>query len=89
MRIRRDCPPIASPAPQNGQPIEGGQAEIEDHRIVWLGIAEKMRFFAIGRLVDSVTRPFKRRRYLARQAGIVLGEQNSHLLRPLRPCFRA
>ena len=77
---------LASPPPKRGKPVERGQAEIENNRIVRLGIAEKPGFLAVRCLVHRIARTFKRRRNLSRQPGVVLGEKNSHLLVPLGFC---
>src|SRR5690606_19012228 len=74
----REIALFAAPAVEHGQPVDFGQPEIEDRRIIGFGRAQKMPVLAIGREIDGIARPLQRRLELRAQRGFVLDYQNPH-----------
>ena len=70
--------PGAPPALEHRQPVDDGQAEVEDDGVIGLGIAEEMALLAVGREVDGVAGVTERRLELARQVGIIFDDEDAH-----------
>src|SRR5262249_32286085 len=67
-----------SPSLENRDPVETGQAQVEDDGVVGLGVAEEVSFLAIGRTIDRVAGPCQGFGQLPAQARIVLDDQDPH-----------
>ena len=67
--------PVIAPAAQHGDAVDLRQAEIEDDGIVRLGVAEMVRFLAVGGVIDGIAGIGQRLCQLPCQIGIVLGNQ--------------
>ena len=71
-----------APAVEHGQPVDLGQAEVEDDRVVVFGRAEIMAVLAVGGEIDGIAGAFERRAQLAPEIGFVLDDQNAHAMLP-------
>ena len=71
-----------APAVEHGEPVDLGQAEIEDHRVVILGRAEVMAVLAVGGEVDRIAGALERRAQLPPEVGFVFDDQNAHCYSP-------
>ena len=67
--------PGAPPGFQHRQAVDLGQADIEDHRVVGLGLAEIVPLLAVERAVHDIARVRQRGRELAVQIGVVLDDK--------------
>ena len=67
--------------PQHAQPVEPGQAEVEHHRVVGLGLAQELCLDTVARAVDGVARLGERLGQLRGQDRLVFDDQDpQHLL---------
>ena len=71
-----------APAVEHGEPVDLGQAEIEDHRVIAFGRAEIMAVLAVGGEVDGIARAFERRAQLPAEIGFVFDDQDAHSMLP-------
>lgn len=62
----------------DGNAIQLRQADIENDRVIGLGIAEIMPFLAVECLIDNITGFFQRIGQLPIEIGIVLNNENTH-----------
>ncbi|MNZ72442.1 hypothetical protein D3C78_908210 [compost metagenome] len=62
----------------DGNAIQLRQADIENDRVIGLGIAEIMPFLAVKCLIDNITGFFQRVGQLPIEIGIVLNNENTH-----------
>jgi hypothetical protein len=79
---------VPTPTLQHAHAVHLGQTEVQDHRVIGFGLAQELGFFAIGRMVDGVTRVIKGRLELTGQIRIVFDQQDPHLF-PIRAEDRA
>ena len=79
---------VAPPPLQHRDAVDLGQAKVEDHRVIGLGVAQEVGLFAVGGVVDRIVGVAQRLLQLAGQIGIVFGEQNAHVMN-LNPRPRA
>ncbi len=68
----------AAPRLQHRNAVHLGQADIEDHRVVGLALAEEMPLLAVEGAVDDVAGVGQRRRQLPVEIGIVLDDEEPH-----------
>jgi hypothetical protein len=69
---------VAAPALQHRDAVDLGQAQVEDHRVVRLGVAKEMRLLAVGGVVDGVVGVGQGLFQLPRQVRIVFRQQDPH-----------
>jgi hypothetical protein len=84
---RRGHPPLA-PALQDRHPVDLGQAQVQDHRVVRLLLAEVERLLPVRGMIHRITGVRQRALKLAGDIGIVFDKQDSHsssLCRRMRP----
>ena len=74
----RQGEPGFTPAAQEREAIDAGQAEVEHHGVVNLGGRQEIGLFTIGRHVDGVTLPPQGRGQLRGQGIFVFGHQDFH-----------
>ncbi len=67
-----------APALQDGEPIEGRQAEIEDHRLEFLGVAAIPGDLAIGFDLDHEAGAAQRHAQGRSDASVIFGDENAH-----------
>ena len=70
--------PAAAPALQHGDAIDLGQAEIEDHGVIGLGLAEEVALLAVESLVDGIAGVLQRGHDLAVEVLVVFDDEQSH-----------
>jgi hypothetical protein len=70
--------PFLAPHPEHGQPVDLGQAQIEDRGVVLLGRAEEMAVLAVGGKVHRVTGLFQRAFQLLAEGRFILDDQDAH-----------
>ncbi len=69
---------VLAPFLEHAHAVELGQAEVEDHRVVRLGVAEEMAFLAVGRGVDHIAGIAQRLLQEALEILVVFNKQKSH-----------
>ena len=74
----RHLAPGTAPSLENGQPVHLRQADVEDDRVVGLGIAEEMALLAIAGRIDGIAGIGQRCDELAIELGIVFNDENAH-----------
>ena len=67
-----------APAPQEREPVDAGQSEIQQHRVVGLGPRQEVRGRTIGGTVDRVAGGSQRHSKLLGQGRLVLRYQHPH-----------
>ncbi len=67
--------PASPPALQHRDAVDLGQAEVEDDRVIGLGLAQELRLLAVGGVVDRIVGVGQGALQLARQVGIVFDQQ--------------
>ena len=67
----------AAPGFQHRDAVHLRQADVEDHRVIGLGLAEVMAFLAVEGAVDHIARVGQRRGELAVEVGIVLDHEET------------
>ena len=70
--------PGGPPGAQHGEAVATGQAQIQDHRIVGLGVAQELGFLAVAGTVDGVAGQRQHLEQMLGDAGLVLGQQHAH-----------
>ncbi len=68
----------ASPGFEHGEPVHLGQTDIENYRVIRLGLAEIVAFLPVEGPVDHVARIAERGGKLPIEVGIVLDDQETH-----------
>ncbi len=71
---------VAPPTLEHRDSIDLGQAKIQDHGVIGLGVAQEVSFLTVRRVVDGVVGVRQRLFQLARQVWIIFGEQDAHQL---------
>src|SRR5690606_34768134 len=66
-----------------GQPVDLGQAEVEDRRVVVFGRAEEMAVLAVGGQIHRVAGLLQRALELLAKRRLVLDDKDAHLRKPL------
>jgi len=69
---------LAPPAFENADPVHLRQADVENHRIVGLGIAEKVSLLAVEGAVHHVAGALEGLVELAVEVRVVLDDQEAH-----------
>ena len=69
--------PGPPPGFQHRDAVHLRQADIEDHRVIGLGLAEIMPLLAVERAIDDITGVGQRGRELAVEVGIVLDHEET------------
>ena len=76
---------VAPPALDDADAVHLRQADIEHHRVVGLGVAEKMPFLAVERLVDDIAGIDQRVGDLPVQVLVILDDEYAHGIMILLP----
>ena len=69
---------VAPPGAEHGDAVHLGQAEIEDDRVVGLGLAEELALLAVDGAVDRVARLLQRGDDLAVEVLVVFDDEQTH-----------
>jgi hypothetical protein len=70
-----------APAPQQRQAVHPRQPQVEEDRVVGLGVGEEVGPVAASGVVDGIARGHERRGELPGKRRLVLDDENAHMIR--------
>ena len=76
---------VAAPFLEHADAVDDRQADVEDHRVIGLGVAEEVALLAVLGGIDRVAGLLQRGDELAVQIGIVFDDQDPHVNSPPFP----
>ena len=75
----------AAPGLEHRDAVHLGQADVEDDRVIGLGLAEVVAFLAVEGAVDHIAGVGQRGRELAVEIGVVLDDEQTQVFSPQLP----